>query len=64
MNAIQEISLKIQLGIDPATEINPKELRTMWRRASDRKYDSEWKAHRDRPCLYHTARQATRRRIR
>lgn len=30
MNAIQQISLKLQLGIDPATDINPEELRSMW----------------------------------
>jgi hypothetical protein len=64
MNAIQEISLKLQLGIDPDSEVNPQDLRTMWRQASDRKYGSEWKAQRDRPCLYQTARQATQRRAR
>jgi hypothetical protein len=30
MNAIQEISLKLQMGIDPAADIDPAMLRSMW----------------------------------
>jgi hypothetical protein len=30
MNAIQQISLMLQLGIDPATDIGPELLRAMW----------------------------------
>jgi hypothetical protein len=30
MNTIQQISLKLQMGIDPSTEIQPELLRAMW----------------------------------
>jgi len=30
MNAIQQISLKLQMGIDPATDVEPELLRSMW----------------------------------
>jgi hypothetical protein len=30
LNAIQQISLKLQMGIDPAADINPVMLRSMW----------------------------------
>ncbi len=30
MNAIQQISLKLQMGLDPATHIHPARLRAMW----------------------------------
>ena len=30
MNAIQQISLKLQMGIDPALNIQPDNLRKMW----------------------------------
>jgi len=30
MNAIQQISLKLQMGIDPAADIRPELLRFMW----------------------------------
>ena len=30
MNAIQQISLKLQMGIDPALNIQPETLRKMW----------------------------------
>jgi len=30
LNATQQISLKLQMGIDPSADINPVMLRTMW----------------------------------
>ena len=30
MNAIHQISLKLQMGIHPATEVRPEILRAMW----------------------------------
>lgn len=30
MNAIQQISLKLQLGIDPAVRMSPETLRALW----------------------------------
>ena len=30
MNAIQQISLKIQMGLDPSADIQPVMLRSMW----------------------------------
>jgi hypothetical protein len=38
MNAIQQISLKLQLGIDPASKIQPEELQ------------KKWQAYRNRTC--------------
>jgi len=32
MNAIHQISLKLQMGIHPAAQIQPEVLRAMWRR--------------------------------
>jgi len=61
MNSIQEISLKLQLGIDPADEIPHKDLQNMWCRASDEKFESDWKARKDDPCLYKTAQMAAMR---
>ena len=31
MNTIQQISLKLKMGIDPQADINPDMLRAMWR---------------------------------
>jgi len=62
MNAIQEISLKLQLGIDPSYEIPPKELRSLWHRASEEKFGPDWKARTDEPCLFKTAQMAAMRR--
>ncbi len=33
MNAIQQISMKLQLGIDPAANIHPNQLRALWNQA-------------------------------
>jgi len=63
MNAIQEISLKLQLGIDPSRDIPRKELRRMWHRASDERFESDWKARKDAPCLFKTAQMAALRRM-
>lgn len=63
MNAIQEISLKLQLGIDPSYEIPPKELRRLWYRASEEKFGPDWKARKDAPCLFKTAQMAAMRRM-
>jgi hypothetical protein len=38
MNAIQQISLKLQMGIDPSTHISPVILRSMWLEASAAKF--------------------------
>ena len=38
MNAIQQISLKLQMGIDPSTQISPVILRSMWLEASAEKF--------------------------
>jgi hypothetical protein len=62
MNAIQEISLKLQLGIDPSCEISPEDPRNMWREASDEKFGSAWRARKDAPCLFKTAQMAALRR--
>ena len=62
MNTIQEISLKLQLGIDPSCEISPKDLRSMWRQSSDEKFESDWNARKDAPCLFKTAQMAALRR--
>ena len=37
MNTIQQISLKLQLGLDPAREINPEDLRSLWNDQASRK---------------------------
>ena len=44
MNAIQQISLMLQLGIDPATDINPGILRAMWLEKSAGKFGPARKA--------------------
>ncbi len=62
MNAIQQISLKLQLGIDPSCKIPPEDLRNMWRQASEEKFGSDWRARRDAPCLFKTAQMAALRR--
>ena len=46
MNAIQQISLKLELGIDPSSDICPERLRAMWRKDRDHKYGSGWIARR------------------
>lgn len=33
MNAIQQISMKLQLGLDPAANIHPDQLRALWSQA-------------------------------
>lgn len=48
MNAIQQISLKIQLGIDPSNDIQPDLLRAMWRKDRDFRYGSGWIAKREK----------------
>ena len=63
MNAIQEISLKLQLGIDPSYQVPPKALRRMWCRASEEKFGPDWKARKDEPCLFKTAQMAAMRRM-
>jgi len=34
MNTIHQISLKLQMGINPAAQIQPETLRAMWRQLS------------------------------
>jgi hypothetical protein len=34
MNAIQQISLKLQMGLDPCADIQPTMLRSMWSQLS------------------------------
>ena len=63
MNTIQEISLKLQLGIDPSNEVPPKQLHSMWCRASEEKFGPDWKARKDDPCLFKTAQMAAMRRM-
>lgn len=38
MNAIQQISLKLQMGIHPDTDVQPELLRAMWRELSKQRY--------------------------
>jgi hypothetical protein len=38
MNAIQQISLKLQMGLSPSIEIQPELLRAMWRELSKQRY--------------------------
>jgi hypothetical protein len=38
MNAIHQISLKLQLGIHPAAEVPAEILRAMWRERSHQQY--------------------------
>jgi hypothetical protein len=38
MNAIQQISLKLQMGIHPDTEIQAPLLRAMWRELTHQRY--------------------------
>jgi len=40
MNAIQQISLKLQMGIDPAIDVKPELLRAMWRQLSRERYNA------------------------
>lgn len=37
MNRIQQISLKLQLGLDPASKHTDEELRALWREAAEKK---------------------------
>jgi hypothetical protein len=48
MNTIQQLSLKIQLGIDPSNDIQPERLRAMWRKDRDFRYGSGWIARREK----------------
>jgi len=48
MNTIQQISLKIQLGIDPSNDIQPDLLRAMWCKDRDFRYGSGWIARREK----------------
>jgi len=48
MNTIQQLSLKIQLGIDPSSDVQPERLRTLWRKDRDYKYGSGWIARREK----------------
>ena len=48
MNTIQQISLKIQLGIDPSNDIQPDLLRAMWRKDRDFRYGSGWITRREK----------------
>ena len=61
MNAIREISLKLQLGIDPASSVPLKDLRSMWSQANEDRFGSEWKARKDAPGLFNTAQMAANR---
>jgi len=38
MNAIQQISLKLQLGIDPLSDISAQELRALWCETIDARF--------------------------
>ena len=38
MNTIQQISLKLRLGIDPSKEVSPQTLRSLWGDATARKF--------------------------
>ncbi len=40
MNAIQQISLKLQMGIHPSAQIQPELLRAMWRQLSRERSDA------------------------
>jgi hypothetical protein len=55
MNAIQQISLKLQMGIDPSTNISPKMLRSMWLEASAEKFGGarETASNAGNPPLHH-----------
>jgi len=63
MNAIQEISLKLQLGIDPSYQVPPKALRRMWCRVTEERFGPDWKSRKDGPCLFKTAQMAAMRRM-
>jgi hypothetical protein len=63
MNTIQEISLKLQLGIDPSHEVPRKDLRRKWCHASAEKFGSDWEASKDAPGLFKTAQMAAMRRL-
>ena len=64
MNAIQQLSLKIQMGIDPSSDISPESLRAMWRKDCDFKYDSGWIARREKVLADKTKHTTTMRRMR
>lgn len=40
MNRIQQISLKLQLGLDPETKLSDEELRALWRKAAEQKAEA------------------------
>jgi hypothetical protein len=44
MNAIQQISLKLQLGLDPAANIHPDQLLQKWQALSEKKYQGRFAA--------------------
>jgi len=64
MNAIQQLSLKIQMGIDPSSDISPESLRAMWRKDCDFKYGSGWIARREKVLADKTKHTTTMRRMR
>ncbi len=45
MNHFHQISLKLQLGIDPAQEIEPLKLREMWDRRCQKKLEEQLLLH-------------------
>ena len=44
MNAIQQISIKLQLGLEPSTHISAEILRAMWQEKAAGKYGPARKA--------------------
>jgi hypothetical protein len=51
MNAIQEISLKLQMGIDPAADIDPAMLRSMWNELTEERMRSIHRSRSDHEYL-------------
>jgi len=45
MNAIQQISLKIQLGIDPETPMEPEDLRMLWEQQGKSRFSPHSTTH-------------------
>jgi len=54
MNAIQQISLKLQMGLDPSCNIDPHMLRAMWRELSLERQSSQ-PIHGDGDSIPHRA---------
>lgn len=44
MNSIQQISLKIQMGIDPLSSIKPELLRALWTEVSTGSFGPVWRS--------------------